>query len=119
MTIMSETPDLKKIEQALKRMAPEQFSALCAELGLVENLLGKTRDEQVTTLLGLSSSNLNRVARAVRHVWPGAFEPPPAKPRKEFKLPVGPVIGVIGLIAIIAAGIWVVSSASMPTPRRL
>jgi len=110
-TIMSETPDLKKIEQALKRMTPEQFGALCAELGQVEDLLGKARDEQVTTLLGLSSSNLNRVARAIRHVWPEAFEPPPAKPRREFKLPIGPVFGFMGLIAIIAAGIWIVSSA--------
>ena len=101
---MSETPDLKKIEQTLKRMTPEQFSALCAELGLVEDLLGKTRDEQIKTLLGLSSSNLNRVARAVRHVWPEAFEPPPVKPRREFKLPIGPVVGFLGLIAIIAAG---------------
>ncbi len=108
---MSDTADLKKIEQTLKHMTPEQFTALCAELGLVEDLLGKTRDEQIKTLLGLSSSNLNRVTRAVRHVWPEAFEPPPAKPRREFKLPIGPVVGVIGLIAIIAAGIWIVGSA--------
>ena len=108
---MSETPDLTKIEQTLKRMTPEQFSALCAELGLVEDLLGKTRDEQLKTLLGLSSSSLNHVARAVRHVWPEAFEPPPAKPRREFRLPIGPVVGFIGLIAIIAAAIWIVSSA--------
>jgi hypothetical protein len=108
---MSETPDLKKIEHTIKRMTPEQFSALCAELGLVEDLLGRTRDEQVTTLLGLSSSNLNRVARAVRHVWPQAFEPPPAKPRREFRLPIGPVLGTLALLAIIAAGIWIVHSA--------
>ncbi len=108
---MSETPDLKKIEQTIRRMTPEQFSALCAELGLVEDLLGKTRDEQVRTLLGLSSSNLNRVARAVRHVQPDAFEPPPVKPRREFKLPIGPVVGFIALIAIILAAIWIVSSA--------
>ena len=101
---MSDTPDLKKIEQTLKRMTPEQFSALCAELGLVEDLLGKTRDEQIKTLLGLSSANLNRVVRAVRHVWPHAFEPPPVKPRREFKLPIGPVVGLIALIVIIAAG---------------
>ncbi len=108
---MSDTPDLKKIEQNLKRMTPEQFSALCAELGLVEDLLGKTRDEQIKTLLGLSSSNLNRVTRAVRHVWPEAFEPPPTKSRREFRLPIGQVVGTLGLIAIIAAGIWIVSSA--------
>lgn len=108
---MSETPDLKKIERTLKRMTPEQFSALCAELGLVEDLLGNTRDEQIKTLLGLSSSNLNRVARAIRHVWPEAFEGPPAKPRREFKLPIGPVIGLVALIGIIAAGIWIVSNA--------
>ncbi|HTP10718.1 MAG TPA: hypothetical protein VMP08_20835, partial [Anaerolineae bacterium] len=86
---MSETPDLKKIEHTIKHMTPEQFSALCAELGLVEDLLGKTRDEQTKTLLGISSSNLNRVVRAVRHVQPEAFEPPPVKPRREFKLPIG------------------------------
>jgi hypothetical protein len=108
---MSETPDLKKIEQTIKRLTPEQFSALCAELGLVEDLLGKTRDEQVKTLLGLSSSNLNRVVRAVRHVQPEAFEPPPVKPRREFKLPIGPVLGFLALIGIIAAAIWIVSSA--------
>ena len=48
---MSETPDLKKLEQTLKAMTPEQFTALCAELGLVEDLLGSTRDEQIKTLL--------------------------------------------------------------------
>ena len=108
---MSEAPDLRKIERTLKRMTPEQFDALCAELGLVEDLLGKTRDEQIKTLLGLSSSNLNRVARAVRHVWPEAFEPPPVKPRRELKLPIGQVFGLVALIGIIAAGIWIVSSA--------
>jgi hypothetical protein len=108
---MSETPDLKKIERTIKRMTPEQFSALCSELGLVENLLGNTRDEQIKTLLGLSSSNLNHVARAVRHVWPDAFEPPPSKIPREFKLPIEQVLGLIGLIAIIAAGIWIVGSA--------
>jgi len=107
---MSETPDLRKIEQTIKRMTPEQFSALCAELGLVEDLLGKTRDEQITTLVGMSP-NLNRVTRAVRHVWPEAFEPPPIKPRREFRLPIGPAIGLLALIAIIVAGIWIVSSA--------
>src|SRR5512147_840341 len=108
---MSEAPDLKKIERTLKRMTPEQFGALCAELGLVEDLLGKTRDEKIKTLLGLSSSNLNRVARAVRHVWPQAFEPPPSRLPREFKLPIGPVLGVLALIGIIAAGIWIVNSA--------
>jgi hypothetical protein len=108
---MSDTPDLKKIEQTIKRMTPEQFSVLCAELGLVEDLLGKTRDEQVKTMLGLSSSNLNRVTRAVRHVWPEAFEPPPARPRREFKLPIGPALGFVALIAIIATGVWAVNNA--------
>lgn len=108
---MSEAPDLKKIEQALKRLTAEQFSALCAELGLVEGVLGATRDEQIKTLIGLTSSNLNRVARAVRHVWPEAFEPPPVKGRREFKLPIGPVVGFMALIGIIAAGIWIVGSA--------
>src|SRR5512145_354252 len=108
---MSETPDLKKIEQTLKRLTPEQFSALCAELGLVEDLLGKTRDEQIKTLLGISSSNLNRVVRAVKHVQPEAFELPPVKPRREIKLPIGPVVGFLALIGIIAAGVWIVNNA--------
>ncbi len=107
---MSETPDLKKIEQTLKRMTPEQFSAVCAELGLVEDLLGKTRDEKIKTLWGMSS-NLNRVTRAMRHVWPEAFEPPPVKHWREFKLPIGPALGLLALIAIIVAGIWIVSNA--------
>jgi hypothetical protein len=107
---MSETPDLKKLEQTIKVMTPEQFTALCAELGLVEDLLGKTRDEQIKTLLAMSP-NLGRVARAVRHVWPEAFEPPPVKPKREIKLPIGPVVGFLALIAIIAAGVWIVSSA--------
>ncbi|GEM_PF-3289940 len=107
---MSETPDLKKLEQTLKHMTPEQFTALCAELGLDEDLLGKTRDEQTKTLLSMSP-NLSRVVRVVRHVWPEAFEPPPVKPKREIKLPIGPVVGFLGLIAIIAAGVWIVSSA--------
>jgi hypothetical protein len=108
---MSETPDLKKIEQTLKRLTPEQFSALCAELGLVEDLLGKTRDEQIKTLLGISASNLNRVVRAVKHVQPEAFEPPPVKPRREINLPIGPVVGLLLLIGIIGAGVWIVNNA--------
>ncbi len=107
---MSETPDIKKLEQTLKHMSPEQFSALCAELGLVEDLLGKTRDEQIKTLLSLSP-NLGRVARVVRHVWPEAFEAPPVKPKRKIKLPIGPVVGFLALIAIIAAGVWIVNSA--------
>jgi hypothetical protein len=106
---MSETPDLKKIEQVIKRMTPEQFSALCAELGLVEGTLGRSRAEQTRTLISLTN-NLNHVARAVRHVWPEAFEPPPVRPRRELKLPIGPLLGVIGLIGIAAAGTWILAS---------
>ena len=107
---MSETPDLKKLEHTLKAMTPEQFTAVCAELGLVEDLLGATRDEQIKTLLAMSP-NLGRVARTVRHVWPEAFEPTPVKPKREIKLPIGPVVGFLGLIAIIAAGVWIVNGA--------
>ncbi len=105
-----ETVDLKKLEHALKVMTPAQFSAVCAELGMVEDLLGATRDEQIKTLLSMSP-NLGRVTRAVRHVWPDAFEPPPAKPKRDFKLPIGPVVGFLGLIAIILAGVWIVNNA--------
>ncbi len=107
---MPETPDLKKIEHTIKEMTPEQFSALCAELGLVEDLLGETRAEQIKTIFSLSPHTA-RVARAIRHVKPEAFEAPPPKPKRETKLPIGPVIGVIGLMAILAAAIWVVASA--------
>ena len=107
---MSETPDLKHIERALKQMTPDQFSALCAELGLVEDLLGKSRDEQARTLLTMAGS-LSRVTRAVRHVWPEAFDPPPAKPKREIRLPIGPVVGLLALLAIIAIGAWAVFSA--------
>ena len=107
---MSETPDLKKLEQTLKELTPEQFSALCAELGLVEDLLGKTRAEQVKTIFSLSP-NAARITRAVRHVWPEAFEAPPPKPKRETKVPIGPIIGMIGLIAIGAAAVWIVVSA--------
>jgi hypothetical protein len=107
---MSEIPDLKQIDRAIRQMTPEQFSALCAELGLVEELLGKSRDEQTRTLLSLGG-NLNRVARAVRHVWPEAFDPPPVKIKRGIKLPIGPVVGVLALLIIIAVGAWAVASA--------
>ncbi len=107
---MSETPDLKKLEQTLKEMTPDQFSALCAELGLVEDLLGKTRAEQIKTVFSLSP-NAARLTRAVRHVRPEAFEAPPPKPRRETRIPVGPIVGIIGLVAIGAAAVWIVMSA--------
>ncbi len=108
---MSETPDLKKIEQTIKEMTPDQFSALCAELGLVEDLLGKTRTEQIKTIFSLSP-NAARITRAIRHVKPEAFEAPPPKPKRRMKIPVGPIIGFVGLAAIVAAAIWVVISAA-------
>jgi hypothetical protein len=110
---MSETPDLKKIEHIIKRMTPEQFSALCAELGLVEDTLGSSRTEQTRTLVALTN-NLNHVLRAIRHVWPEVFEPPPVKPKRELRLPIGPLLGVIALIAIIAAGILILINSLNP-----
>ena len=104
---MSEIPDQKKIEQVIKEMTPEQFSALCAELGLVEDLLGPTRAEQIKTLFSLSP-NAARIVRAIRHVKPEAFETPPPKPRQRTQIPIGPVVGIVGLVAIVAAAIWVV-----------
>jgi hypothetical protein len=107
---MAELPDSKKIEQTLKEMTPDQFSALCAELGLVEDLLGETRAEQIKTIFSLSP-NAARITRAIRHVKPEAFEAPPPKPRRETKIPIGPIVGVIGLILIIVAAIAVVGNA--------
>jgi hypothetical protein len=107
---MSETPDLKKIQQAIKHLTPEQFSALCAELGLVEDTLGRSRAEQTRTLVELTN-NLNQVTRAIRHVWPEAFDPPPTKPKRRFRLPIGPLLGLLALLAIVAAGAWILVGA--------
>jgi hypothetical protein len=107
---MSETPDLKKIQQIIKHLTPEQFSALCAELGLVEDTLGRSRAEQTRTLIELTN-NLHQVTRAIRHVWPEAFDPPPVKPKRRFRLPIGPLLGLLALLAIVAAGAWILAGA--------
>lgn len=115
---MSESPDVKKIEQVLKRLPPEQFSAVCAELGVIEGELGADRNRQVHTLIDAQRGNSNRLARAIKHVVPAAFDAPPPKPKREFKFSpgafLGQLIGLIGLAAIIVVTAIVLISAINP-----
>lgn len=98
----------------LKRMTPEQFSALCAELGLVEDTLGANRAEQLEALIDSQRGNPNRLVRAIRHVWPTAFDAPPPRARPQLKISfaVGPIIGGLLLLAIVAAGVLIVINAT-------
>jgi hypothetical protein len=115
---MSETPDVKNIQPALKRLTPEQFSAVCAELGVIDGELGDDRNRQVLTLIDAQRGNLNRLVRAIKHVLPTAFDPPPVKPKRQIKFSpgaiLGPLIGLIGLAAIIAATALVLITAINP-----
>lgn len=115
---MSESPDVKKIEQVLKRLPPEQFSAVCAELGVLEGELGDNRNVQVNTLIDAQRGNLNRLVRAIKHVVPTIFDPPPVKPKRQIKFSpgalLGQLIGLIGLVAIIAVTAIVLISAINP-----
>ncbi len=113
--LMSETPDLRKIEQVLKRMTLQQFSALCAELGLLEEALGNTRAEQMQALIDSQRGNPNRLVRAIRHVWPTAFDAPPPRLKREIKIQVGPIIGGIALLVIVAVGVVIVINAVNPS----
>jgi len=108
---MAETPDLRRIEHVIKRMSPEQFSALCAELGLIENELGVKRAEQLHALIDSQRGNPNRLLRAIKHVWPTAFDAPPPKPKRQIKITPGPILGVLALLAIIAVAAFVILSA--------
>jgi hypothetical protein len=115
---MSESPDVKKIEQVLKRLPPEQFSAVCAELGVLEGELGDDRNAQVHTLIDAQRGNLNRLVRAIKHVLPTVFDPPLVKPKRQIKFSpgalLGQLIGLIGLVAIIAVTAVVLISAINP-----
>lgn len=115
---MSELPDSKKIEHVLKRLTPEQFSAVCAELGMIESELGDDRNRQLHTLIDARRSNLNRLVRAIKHVLPTVFDAPPIKPKREFKFSpgaiLGSLIGLIGLVAIIAAAALILINAINP-----
>jgi hypothetical protein len=113
---MSESPDHKKIDHVIRRMTPEQFSALCAELGLIESELGGNRAAQAKAILRsqASSSNPQRLARTIRHVWPAAFDEPPPRPRREIKLPVGPIVGGFALLLIFAVAGLIVFTALNP-----
>ena len=107
---MSEAPDIKKTKQVIEHLSPDQFSELCAELGLIESELGRNRAAQIKALIALqtTSSNPQRLVRTIRHVWPAAFDAPPPKPKRKrtFSLRsfVGPIAGLLALLAIIAAG---------------
>jgi hypothetical protein len=115
---MSETPDVKKIQQTLKRLTPEQFSAVCAELGVIESDLGADRGAQLHTLIDAQRGNLNRLVRAIKHVLSTAFDAPPIKPRRQIKFSpgaiLGPLIGLIGLAAISAATVLILITAINP-----
>jgi hypothetical protein len=115
---MSETPDAKKIQQTLKCLTPEQFSAVCAELGVIESDLGDDRNRQILTLIDTQRGSLNRLVRAIKHVLPTAFDAPPIKPRRQIKFSpgaiLGPLIGLIGLAAIIVATAFILIAAINP-----
>ena len=115
---MSESPDSKKIEHVLKRLTPEQFSAVCAELGVIESDLGATPGAQLHTLIDAQRGNLNRLGRAIKHVSPTAFDAPPVKPKREFKFSpgaiLGQLIGLIGLAAIIGVTALILINAINP-----
>jgi hypothetical protein len=115
---MSESPDARKIEQVLKHLTLEQFSAVCAELGIVEGDLGDDRNRQVHTLIDAQRGNLTRLGRAIKHVLPTAFDAPQVKPRRQIKFSPGAILGqlfgLIGLVAIIGATVLVLVSAINP-----
>ncbi len=115
---MSESPDSKKIEQILKRLTPDQFSAVCTELGVIEGELGDDRNRQIYTLIDAQRGNLNRLVRAIKHVLPTAFDAPPVKPRREIKFSpsalLGRAIGLIGLAAIIVVTAFILVNAINP-----
>ncbi len=115
---MSESPDVKKIEQVLKRLTPEQFSAVCADLGVIEGELGDDRNQQVHTLIDAQRGNLNRLVRTIKHVLPTVFDPPPVKPKRQIKFSpgalLGQLIGLIGLAGIIGVTAIVLISAITP-----
>ena len=115
---MSESPDSRKIEQVLKRLTPEQFGAVCAELGVLEGELGDDRNRQVHTLIDAQRGNLNRLGRSIKHVLPTAFDAPPARARRQIKFSPGAalrqLLGLIGLAAIIGVTAIVLISAINP-----
>jgi hypothetical protein len=115
---MSESPDSKKIEQILKRMTAEQFSAVCAELGVIESELGDEQNRQVFTLIDAQRGNLNRLVRAIKHVLPTVFDAPPARPKRQIKFSpgaiLGQLLGLIGLAGVIAAAAYILINAINP-----
>lgn len=113
---MSELPEIKKIVQAVRNMTPTQFSELCAELGMIETLLGDEPNERIKTLIGLQTApdNIKHFVRTIRHVWPAAFDEPVVQPKLEVKFEPGPLIGAIALLIIIAVAVIMIITAANP-----
>jgi hypothetical protein len=83
--------------QTIKEMTPDQFSALCAGAGLVEDLWARRAP---------SGQNHFRC----RPTWPASRAPfgmeagrLTLRHAQAKQVPVGPIVGLIGLVAIIAA----------------
>lgn len=115
---MSELPEIKTIEQIVRRMSDAQFSELCSELGAIESLLGEEPNERRRTLLHvqITPDNIKHFVRTIRHVWPEAFDEPVAPPKREvkFKIEPGQIIGGAALLIIAAAAALMVISAINP-----
>lgn len=115
---MSETPEIKKIEQAVRKMTDAQFSELCSELGAIESLLGEEPNERRRTLARgqTTPDNIKHFARTIRHVWPEAFDEPVVAPKREIKIKIewGQIAGAIALLTIVVAAVIMISSALNP-----
>jgi hypothetical protein len=115
---MSELPENKKIEQAVRKMTDAQFSELCSELGAIESLLGEEPNERRKTLARSQTTpeNIKHFVRTIRHVWPEAFDEPVAAPKREIKIKIdlGPIAGIVALLLIIAAAALMINNAINP-----
>jgi hypothetical protein len=118
-TTMSELPEIKKIEQAVRKMTDAQFSELCSELGMIESLLGEEPNERRRTLthVQLAPDNLKHFVRTIRYVWPEAFDEPVVAPRREIKIRIewGQIAGAIALLLIVVVAVIMFSSALNPS----
>jgi hypothetical protein len=116
---MSELPEIKKIEQAVRKMTDAQFSELCSELGAIEALLGEEPNERRKTLTRaeISSDNIKHFVRTIRHVWPEAFDEPVVAPKREIKIKIewGQIAGAIALLLIVIVAVIMFSSALNPS----
>ncbi|HZY45797.1 MAG TPA: hypothetical protein VFF70_13740 [Anaerolineae bacterium] len=113
---MSELPEIKKIERAVRRMTTVQFSELCSELGMIESLLGEDLNERTKTLIGLQTApdNLKHFVRTIRYIWPEAFDEPVTKPKRVIKIEPGQIIGGVALLIILFVAALMIASAINP-----